>query len=61
MELLGTVHWVMHHGANPDDLDDVLAKVHGWSERKRSQMNDGHVRAAWTRLREQGWGHVSGV
>lgn len=55
MELLGTVHWVMQHGANPDDADDVLARVHAWSERKRSHMKDGHVRAAWARLREQGW------
>lgn len=55
MELLGTVHWVMHHGANPGDVDDVLAKVQSWSERKRSQMKDGHVRAAWLRLQEQGW------
>jgi O-acetyl-ADP-ribose deacetylase (regulator of RNase III) len=55
MELLGTVHWVMQHGANPDDVEDVIAKVHAWSDRKRSQMKDGHVRAAWTRLHEQGW------
>lgn len=55
MELLGTVHWVMQHGANADDLDDVLARVRAWSERKRSQMKDGHVRAAWVRLREQRW------
>lgn len=55
MELLGTVHWVMQHGANPDDVDDVLGKVQAWSERKRSQMKDGHVRAAWSRLHEQGW------
>lgn len=57
MELLGTVHWVMQHGANPDDADDVLAKVQSWSERKCSQMKDGHVRAAWSRLHEQGWAH----
>jgi O-acetyl-ADP-ribose deacetylase (regulator of RNase III) len=55
MELLGTVHWVMQNGANPDDPDDVLSKVHAWSERKRSEMKDGHVRAAWTRLHDQGW------
>jgi O-acetyl-ADP-ribose deacetylase (regulator of RNase III) len=55
MELLGTVHWVMKHEANPDDADKVVAKVHGWSERKRSQMKDGQIRAAWERLREQGW------
>lgn len=55
MELLGTVHWVMQHGADPSDVDDVLARVQAWSERKRSQMKDGHVRAAWSRLHEQGW------
>lgn len=55
MELLGTVHWVMQHGADPDDVDDVLARVQAWSERKRSQMKDGHVRVAWARLHEQGW------
>lgn len=56
MELLGTVHWVMQHEANPEDVEDVIRKVHAWSPRKRSQMKDGHIRAAWTRLREQGWG-----
>jgi O-acetyl-ADP-ribose deacetylase (regulator of RNase III) len=55
MELLGTVHWVMKHGGNADDPEAVVAKVHDWSERKRSRMKDGHIRAAWTRLREQGW------
>ena len=55
MELLGTVHWVMRHEANPDDIDHVIARVHAWSERKRSHMKDGHIRAAWQRLREHGW------
>jgi O-acetyl-ADP-ribose deacetylase (regulator of RNase III) len=55
MELLGSVHWVMQHDANPEDVNDVIAKVHAWSERKRSQMKDGHIRAAWSRLREHGW------
>lgn len=55
MELLGTVHWVMTHDADPNDVGDVIAKVHAWSERKRSNMKDGHIRAAWLRLREQGW------
>jgi len=55
MELLGTVHWVMEHAAAPRDVEDVIAKVHSWSERKRSQMKDGQVRVAWSRLLEQGW------
>jgi len=55
MELLTTVHWVMHHGADPDDLADVTAKVHAWNRRKHETMKPGHVRAAWVRLREHGW------
>lgn len=59
MELLGTVHWVMTREADPEDLADVIAKVHAWSARKRSQMKDGHIRAAWTRLHTLGWTKAS--
>ena len=55
MELLATVHWVMRHGATADDVEDVIAKVHAWSDRKRSQMKDGQIRAAWQRIRARGW------
>lgn len=55
MELLGTVHWVMRHDADPADADDVVARVHGWSNRKRAAMKDGHVRAAWQRLHRECW------
>jgi len=55
MELLATVHRVMHHGANVEDLDDVFTKVQAWNPRKRAKIKEGHVRAAWSRLRQQGW------
>lgn len=54
MELLGTVHWVAKHGKGPE-LEQVITGVHAWSARKLSQMKDGHIQAAWNRLREQGW------
>lgn len=54
MELLATVHWVARGHASAD-LEAVKAGVHAWSERKRSQMKDGHIRAAWSRLVELGW------
>jgi len=54
MELLGTVHWVMHHGAKFNEVTDVIQRVHAWSERKRA-MKDGHIQAAWQRLLDQGW------
>jgi O-acetyl-ADP-ribose deacetylase (regulator of RNase III) len=59
MELLGTVHWVMTHGADATDVDDVIKRVHTWSARKRSTMKDGHIRAAWSRLTEMGWAALS--
>lgn len=59
MELLGTVHWVMTHDADANDVDDVVKHVHGWSARKQSAMKDGHIRAAWSRLNELGWAALS--
>lgn len=59
MELLGTVHWVMTHGANANDVDDVIKHVHAWSTRKQSTMKDGHIRAAWSRLNALGWAALS--
>lgn len=52
MELLGTVHWVMTHDANPDSFEDVVRAVQAWNSRKRSQMKEGHIKAAWNRLRD---------
>jgi len=54
MELLGTVHWVAKHGKSAD-FEAVVTGVHAWSARKRSQMKDGHILAAWNRLCEQSW------
>ncbi|MBL4686074.1 MAG: macro domain-containing protein [Nannocystaceae bacterium] len=57
MELLATVHWVMASGGGGDyrDLTAVTKGVQAWSERKRSTMKDGHIRAAWSRLTETDW------
>jgi hypothetical protein len=37
------------------DSDVVVASVRGWNARKRSQMKEGHVLAAFARLREHKW------
>ncbi len=55
MELLGTVHWLATHATGAHDPDAVVAKVRGWSARKRSRMKEGHVLAALARVREQEW------
>jgi O-acetyl-ADP-ribose deacetylase (regulator of RNase III) len=54
MELLATVHWVCAHDS-ARTVEEATTRVHQWSDRKRSAMKTGHVRAAWTRLVEQGW------
>lgn len=55
MELLGTVHWVMARVKDPHDLASVVAGVQGWSERKKSAMKPGHIKAAWEQLVSQSW------
>jgi hypothetical protein len=55
MELLGTVHWLANHETRASRPDAVVANVRGWNARKRSQMKEGHILAAFARLREQEW------
>ncbi|MGF1688800.1 macro domain-containing protein [Photobacterium japonica] len=56
MELLSTVHWVATQECPHGDvqLDDVITKVHAWSERK-AKMKPAHIKAALTRLQEKQW------
>ncbi|SON50423.1 macro domain-containing protein [Vibrio tapetis] len=56
MELLSTVHWVVTQECphKEVELEDVIKKVHGWSERK-AQMKPAHIKAALARLQEQQW------
>jgi O-acetyl-ADP-ribose deacetylase (regulator of RNase III) len=56
MELLSTVHWVAKEF--PDAADDAqlaVAKVRAWNERKAALFGENDIRAAWERLRENGW------
>lgn len=55
MELLGTVHWIVTREVKDGDLQQVIGRVHGWSDRKKRQMKDGHIQAAWERLKGQHW------
>lgn len=56
MELLSTVHWVVTQECPQGDviLDDVIEKVHTWSERK-AQMKPAHIKAALQRLQDESW------
>lgn len=56
MELLSTVHWVVTRECQPENitLEEVIKKVHSWSERK-AQMKPSHIKAALERLQDQNW------
>jgi len=56
MELLASVHWVIHHEAvAAGDLGRVTEAVQGWNERKRKVMQPAHIEQAWQRLSSQAW------
>jgi O-acetyl-ADP-ribose deacetylase (regulator of RNase III) len=54
MELLATVHWVAQE-PNVHSLNDAIAAVRGWNERKRAILREEHIRLAWERLKNNGW------
>lgn len=56
MELLSTVHWLVHEtGVPADDPAPVAAHVADWSPRKRRLFGPDHVAAAWHQLRDHEW------
>lgn len=54
LELLATVHWVVtrEHAAT---VDEAIAKVHQWNDRKRRVMKLDHLRIAYVHLEQLGW------
>lgn len=53
LELLATVHWVAKHEA-AQGVDDVIAKVHAWNERKQ-RFSPRQIGIALETLHKQGW------
>ncbi|PZS05377.1 MAG: Appr-1-p processing protein [Candidatus Chloroheliales bacterium] len=55
-ELLASVHWIAEQGDHQarHDLGRTINGVHAWSERK-AKFPPEHIRAAWQRLRGEGW------
>jgi hypothetical protein len=53
MELLATVHWVAGN-ESAATVDDAVARVHGWSERKK-MFSTRHIQFAWKVLEREGW------
>jgi O-acetyl-ADP-ribose deacetylase (regulator of RNase III) len=55
MELLATVHWVVHHDADANSPEGALEAIRSWNSRKKKLMQPSHVNAAWQRLAAEGW------
>ncbi|MEM1085025.1 MAG: hypothetical protein AAGI48_13010 [Verrucomicrobiota bacterium] len=62
MELLATVHWVATRQCKSDDFECILAGVRNWeperpewNRRKSELMSEAQIRAAYGRLKDQGW------
>ena len=53
LELLATVHWVIVR-ESPNNLTDVVSRVHEWDERKK-MFSDRQIRLAANVLAEKGW------
>jgi O-acetyl-ADP-ribose deacetylase (regulator of RNase III) len=53
LELLSTVHWVVTR-QNAHSVDDVIAQVHAWGDRKR-QFSERQIRLALEKLQTQNW------
>lgn len=55
MELLASVHWVATRDPGVESVNDAIAAVHRWNDRKRQLMRPEHIAAAWQRLGSEGW------
>jgi len=56
LELLSTVHWVMHHEVDAmDSADAAIDAVHRWNSRKKAVLKDEHLRTAWQHLKALKW------
>ncbi|MDO9439201.1 macro domain-containing protein [Hydrogenophaga sp.] len=55
MELLASVHWVATRETCVRTVDEAIAAVHSWSDRKKLLMQPGHINLAWQRLVDEGW------
>jgi O-acetyl-ADP-ribose deacetylase (regulator of RNase III) len=56
MELLASVLWVAREKPMVAfDLNQVIAGMQAWNERKRKVFDPDHIRKAWQRLQDEAW------
>ncbi|WP_224825407.1 macro domain-containing protein [Cognatishimia sp. MH4019] len=54
MELLATVHWVIHNDG-AEDVQDAIRLTHSWNERKK-KFTPRQINLAYNHLQSTGWG-----
>lgn len=62
MELLATVHWVVKHDVSSTTVENVAEGIYhwepskpAWGKRKKSLMQESHIKIALDRLQSTGW------
>jgi O-acetyl-ADP-ribose deacetylase (regulator of RNase III) len=55
MELLASVHWVATRYPKAHSVDEAVAAVGEWNDRKKLVLQRNHLISAWQRLEEEGW------
>lgn len=56
MELLSSIHWIMHHDSCPaDNVDEAIKIIHNWTDRKKRMFTSKHINIAWHHLENLGW------
>lgn len=56
LELLSSVHWLAKHEGH-STVDQIINAMNAWNEAKRSKFSKDAIRAAYTRLNEDGLLH----
>jgi hypothetical protein len=54
LELLSTVHWIAKHGDPAASVDEVVARIYAWNDRKR-QFTRRQIELAIEVLVAKGW------
>jgi O-acetyl-ADP-ribose deacetylase (regulator of RNase III) len=56
LELLSSVHWLAHH-ENRYPIEQIIEAMKSWNDRKHNIFDDNAIRAAYERLKDDGFLH----
>lgn len=56
LELLATVHWVVHHSIpHAKNLTEAIDLIHNWNASKKKKFSVDHISTTWSHLKETRW------